>query len=294
MVNDGDGLAFSGPDGPAATEEVDLVIGVAAAVEVDRQMEVEEAGVGSGTQDIAFVDRGLGPGVVGRETCGSADGEILTLQFMIEEALSWAVLDDFLEGEERDQALLEGAETAFDFSFCLRTGSDQVGDAESGEGALELRAWIPTVGGGLVTEEGQPIGVDRQWASVPNEGAAEVLEMMPGGVGGNEGTGEVFTGVVVDGEEEGLLGVARPPLVDGGIVLPEFANAGALPSAFGFGGRIPSADKEWEVSASVSCDGLTVALEGEALGEFVGDQLVVGWPLEGQEGGKEASHISGP
>jgi hypothetical protein len=36
------------------------------------------------------------------------------------------------------------------------------------------------------------------------ERAAEVLEMVPGGVGGDKGTGEVSAGVVVHGEQEGL------------------------------------------------------------------------------------------
>jgi hypothetical protein len=31
--------------------------------------------------------------------------------------------------------------------------------------------------------------------------------------------------MIIDGEQEGLLFIGRPPLVDGRIVLPEFADA---------------------------------------------------------------------
>ena len=48
------------------------------------------------------------------------------------------------------------------------------------------------------------------------------------------------------------------------------------------------------MSAGKSRDGFAVAEEGEAGGQFVGDQLVVGWPLKGQEGGKEAADFKGP
>ena len=41
-------------------------------------------------------------------------------------------------------------------------------------------------------------------------------------------------------------------------------------------------------------DRFTVAVEGEASGQFVGDQLVVGGPLEGQEGLEELLDLCGP
>ena len=56
-------------------------------------------------------------------------------------------------------SFLEGAKAAFDFAFGLRAGGDQMGDAQGGEGALELGAGIPAIGGGLMAEQGQAIGV---------------------------------------------------------------------------------------------------------------------------------------
>lgn len=204
------------------------------------------------------------------------------------------VSGDALVGEEGDQALLEGAESAFDFAFGLRRWSNEMGDAQCGEGALEFGARIATVGGGLVAEKGQTVGVDGQGTAMTEEGASEVLEMVPCGVDGDKGGGEVFAGVIVDGEEQGLLGVGGPPGMDGGIVLPEFADLGALPAASGFWERLLSANQVGKVETGVVGDGLSVAVEGEPGDEFVCDQLVVGRPLEGQKGSQEASNVVWP
>lgn len=70
-----------------------------------------------------------------------------------------------------------------------------------------------------------------------SEDAAEVLEVMPRGVSGHKGAGEELAGMIIEREQEGLLGGGGPPLVDRGIVLPEFAAAGALPAAARLGNR---------------------------------------------------------
>lgn len=93
--------------------------------------------------------------------------------------------------------------------------------------------------------------------------------------------------MIIEREQEGLLGVGRPPLVDRGIVLPEFAESGALPAAARLGNRCGRADQEWEVAAGKDGDGFAVAVEGEAGGEFVGDELVIGRALEGEKGLQE-------
>lgn len=64
MVNEGHGMAGGGTDGPTATEEINLVVSVDAAAEVERQMEVQQAGVGTRTQDGALFFLSLGAGVV--------------------------------------------------------------------------------------------------------------------------------------------------------------------------------------------------------------------------------------
>ena len=62
---------------------------------------------------------------------------------------------------------------------------------------------------------------------------AEVAEVVPGGVGGDEGARKVEPGVIVNGEQQGLLGGGRPPLVDGTVMLPEFADVGAAEAPVG-------------------------------------------------------------
>ena len=64
MVNEGDGMPSGRTDWPAATKEVDLVVGVDTSAEVDGEMEIQEAGVGTRTQNGALFGLGLGAGVV--------------------------------------------------------------------------------------------------------------------------------------------------------------------------------------------------------------------------------------
>ena len=93
-----------------------------------------------------------------------------------------------------------------------------------------------------------------------------------------------FAGRVVDGEEEGLLGVGWPPGVDGGVVLPELGDPGAFPAAprAGLGGVLM--EQAWGVGAGVGGDGAAMACEVVAAGDWVGDALEVGGLRAGQEG----------
>ena len=81
---------------------------------------------------------------------------------------------------------MEGAKTAFDFSFGLWAGRDQMRDAQGGEGTLELRPWIAVVARGLMAKQGQAIGVDRHRQAVageggglPQPGGAQTKEVRP-------------------------------------------------------------------------------------------------------------------
>ena len=51
------------------------------------------------------------------------------------------------------------------------------------------------------------------------------LEMIPSGVGGDKEGDQEFAGMIIDGEQQGLLFIGGPPLVDGGIVLSQFIDA---------------------------------------------------------------------
>ena len=65
-------------------------------------------------------------------------------------------------------------------------------------------------------------------------------------------------------------------MVDGRIVLPEFAEAGAFPATAGFGARCWLADEVREMRSDKSGNRLPMALETEAAGQFIGGQLKVG------------------
>jgi len=86
--------------------------------------------------------------------------------------------------------------------------------------------------------------------------------------------------MIIDGEQEGLLVLCRPPLVDGGIVLPELAQTGAFPAAAGFWTRLWEEDEVGQMSSDKRGDGFAVALEAKANIQFVGGQLKVGRFLE--------------
>ena len=119
MVNEGDGLAHGGGDGPAAAEEIDLVVGIDAALAVQCQMEIKQGGLGTRLEDGALFAQGFGAGVVGGQAGRAADGAVLAGQFGQEQFLGVGVTSNFLEGQQGDEAFLKGAEATFDFTFGL-------------------------------------------------------------------------------------------------------------------------------------------------------------------------------
>ncbi len=97
---------------------------------------------------------------------------------------------------------------------------------------------------------------------------------MSGGVGGDEAGAQQQPGMVIHCEQQGLLVLSGPPSVAGGVVLPEFAHAGALPAATGLGVGRRGVDQQGEVTAGVGGDRFAVTAEGEAGGEFGGGESV--------------------
>lgn len=76
-----------------------------------------------------------------------------------------------------------------------------------------------------MAKEAQAIGVYDQRQAVLKKEAAKMLEMIPSGVGGNKDCAQEFAGMIINGQQQGLLFLGGPPLVDGGIVLPQFVQA---------------------------------------------------------------------
>ena len=163
MMDNGHGVLGGGADGPASTQEIDLVVGVDATSQIDGQMKIQEAGVRTGPERIALLGLGQGAGFVRRQASGAADGPVLAGQLAHEQFLGRGIVRDFLVGQEGEHPLLESPEAPFDLSFGLRAGRDQMGDAQRGEGALELGTWVTAIGGGLMAEDGQRSAVgDRK------------------------------------------------------------------------------------------------------------------------------------
>ncbi len=115
------------------------------------------------------------------------------------------------------------------------------------------------------------------------EGFAEVEEVVPSRVGGDEAHGHVEAGMVVHGEQEGLLVRPWPPLVNGTVVLPKFADFGTAESSIDTVLSRWCGDEVCEVSFDVGLNARTGASELAKAFEFVADKLVVGRVLHRQE-----------
>jgi len=210
---------------PALAKKVDLVVGVDPSFQVERQMEVQQGGGRTGTRDGALFCQGFLPSRIGAEAGGAANGGILALNLAVEHALCGGMAADFFIGQDGHQAFLQGSKAAFDLAFGLRAGSDQMGYAQSGKGALEFGAGITVIGHGIVAKEAEAIGIHDQRQAVLEKESAKMLEMIPSGVGGDKDGAQEFAGMIIDGQQQGLLFMGGPPLVDGGIVLPQFIDA---------------------------------------------------------------------
>jgi hypothetical protein len=216
------------------------------------------------------------------------------LEFPCEHELGGGIAADFFIGEECHQAFLQGAEAAFDLAFGLRAGSDQMGHAQSGEGALKLGTRIPIIGHGIMAKEAEAIGVDHHGQAVLEKEAAKMLEVIPSGVGGDKDCAQEFSRMIVNRQEQGLLFSGGPPLVDGGIVLPEFINAGAFPTPPGLGAWFGLADELGKMDSGKGGHRLPVAFETEAGCQFVGHELEVGRFLKRQERFEESDGLRRP
>ena len=224
-MDEGDGGSLSGSDVPALAEKVDLVVGVDPSFQVESQMEIQQGCRRTGTGERAFLGRGFLPGGIGAQSGSATDGGILTLNLSIEHDLRGGIAADFFIGQYCYQAFLQDSKAAFDLAFGLGAGSNQMSYPQGGEGALELGTGIPVIGHGIMAKETKTVGIHDQWQAVLDKEAAKMLEMIPSGVGGDKDGTQELAGMVIHGQQEGLLFLSRPPLVDGGIVLPEFINA---------------------------------------------------------------------
>jgi hypothetical protein len=198
-------------------------------------VQVQQGGRRARTDGGALLRQSLVPSCIGAVAGGAADGGILVGDLTIQYDLGGGVTADPFISQERDQALLQGAKATLDFAFGLRAGGDQMGHAQGGEGPLEFRTGITIIGHGIMTKEAEAVGVHDQWQIMLEKEPAKMLKMIPSRIGGDKDRAQKLSGMVIDGQEQGLLVSSGPPLVDGGVMLPEFTQAGAFPATAGFG-----------------------------------------------------------
>ena len=193
MVDQADGGPLGLCDGPASPEEIYLLVGVDSSAQVESQMQVQQSGGRARTNGGAFFCQGPVPSDIGAVAGGAADGGILVSDLAIEHDLSSGVIADVFVSQQGDQALLQGSKAAFDLAFGLRAGSDQMGYAQGGEGALELRTGIAIIGHGIMAEEAEAVGVNGQRQAMLEEEATEMFEVIPGGIGRNKDRAQEFS-----------------------------------------------------------------------------------------------------
>ena len=234
------------------------------------------------------------PKVVGAGTGAAGDGEVLPVDLHLEDFVSVLPVAHISMSEKCDETLLKSSEAAFDFALGLWSRSDPVSDLQGPQGALEFAFGVGVIRRGTGAEKAQSVGINAQGNAVGKKGGAEVLEMVPGGVRGNEAPGNIEARVVIEGEQEGLLLGGGPPLVDGTVVLPEFAGIGTAEAAIGARLSRRGGNELGEVCFGVGFDGGAGAGKVEKPEQFVANELVVGRVPNRQEGLKKSEDVRRP
>lgn len=97
-------------------------------------------------------------------------------------------------------------------------------------------------------------------------------EVAPGGVAGHEGSAKDFAGMIIQSKNERWITLGGPPWMRRRIVLPEFADGGALPSPPRFGAAFQGGDQMRKLLADIGGHGCAGAFEAKATLQFVSQQ----------------------
>jgi len=200
MVYDGDGLAFGWGDLVAASFKIDGVVIVDSSRGSQREVEVEESREGAGAEGADVFPKSFLPNGDRDEIRAAVSGLVLADEFHLKDFVGLQPAAHVGVGHKSDEAALESAEAAFDFSFGLRGWGDEVSDAQSQQGALKLALRIAVVIAGAGSEKAQAVGVNGPGDPVCFKGSAEVREVVPRGIGRDETPGDIEAGMVVNGE----------------------------------------------------------------------------------------------
>ena len=171
---------------PALAKEVDLVVSVDATFQMERQMQVQQRSGRTGTSGRALLGQGFLPGCIGAEARGATGGGILSLNLPVEDELCCGIMADLFISEDGHQTFLHGSKAALNLAFGLGARSDQMGDPQGREGALELGAGITVIGHGIMAKEAEAVGVDYHRQGVLEEETTKMLEVVPSRVSGDK------------------------------------------------------------------------------------------------------------
>ena len=116
---------FGGSDVPVLAKKVNLVVGVDASFEVERQMKIQQVCRRTGPRYGAFFSQGHLPGRIRAAASAAANGGILALRLAVEHDLCGGITAGFFVSRMATRRFLQGAKVAFDLAFGLGAGSDQ-------------------------------------------------------------------------------------------------------------------------------------------------------------------------
>ena len=148
--------------------------------------------------------------------------------------------------------------------------------------------------GGTRAKEAQAIGVDRGRQSVLLEGSAEKAEVVPCGVGPDKASAHDQSRVIIDAQEQGLLGRIRPPLMDAAVVLPEFPGMGAAEATIGPHPARGGWHQPCKMLFYIGLDAGSGAVKAAKPLHLIGDELIVRRVLQRQEALQKAMHRRWP
>src|SRR5271169_278967 len=187
------------------------------------------------------------------------------------------------EAQLAAQTILEHTPEAFDAALGLRAASGDEGDAELLQRASELGGLTFT--GELffhrpevvvAHEDAAVIAIKGEWDTAVTQQLAEQGEIAGGGFGGEELSGEDFTGgIVLQTERREARAAAFEPIVGRAIQLHQFALASRSQTALAMSGSAAFAGRAQTGLAQKTTQGF--AAEGEALdlAKFFAEVMIV-------------------
>lgn len=274
--------------------KIDGVVVVDAAIEAKGEVQIEQAWQRRGAKVCVVFKQGFFPHFQRDQAGGALAGAVLAAYLHLEDFVSVFPSLDPGVSQESDETFLEGAKAAFNLAFSLGSWRDEVSHAQPQQCALKLALGIAVVVAGTWPEEAQAVGIDGLWQPMGFKGATEVAEVIPSGLGADEAARHIEARMVVDGEQEDLFGGCRPPLVNGTVVLIEFANAGTTKAPVDLFFAQRRRHEMGKVRFDMRFDAGSSAFEIAESVHFIRHELVVWRVLQREEVLEKGAHVFGP